>query len=61
LAVHITRAHHTHNVPAFALTNEAEFLAVASEYFFEKPEKFKSVHPELYAQLSQIFAQQPAG
>jgi hypothetical protein len=49
------------DINPYALTNEAEFLAVASEYFFEKPEKFKSVHPELYAQLSQIFAQQPAG
>lgn len=49
------------DINPYALTNEAEFLAVASEYFFEKPEKFKHAHPELYAQLSQIFAQHPAG
>lgn len=49
------------DINPYALTNEAEFLAVAAEYFFEKSDKFKSYHPELYAQLSKIFAQQPAG
>lgn len=39
-------------------TNEAEFLAVASEYFFEKPEKFKRNHPELYRMLSACFQTQ---
>lgn len=43
----------------YALTNEAEFLAVAAEYFFEKPEKFQRMHPELYARLSEIFNQRP--
>lgn len=36
-------------------TSEAEFLAVASEYFFEQPEKFEKKHPELYKMLSQCF------
>lgn len=48
------------DINPYALTNEAEFLAVASEYFFEKPEQFKDKHPEIYAQLSIIFAQDPA-
>lgn len=48
------------DINPYALTNEAEFLAVASEYFFEKPDEFKQKHPELYQQLSAIFRQKPA-
>jgi len=49
------------DINPYAITNEAEFFAVVSEYFFEKPELLKDKHPELYHQLSIIFAQQPAG
>lgn len=49
------------DINPYAITNEAEFFAVVSEYFFEKPELLKEKHPELYHQLSIIFAQQPAG
>jgi Mlc titration factor MtfA (ptsG expression regulator) len=48
------------DINPYATTNEAEFLAVASEYFFEKPDQFKAKHPELYEQLSIIFRQKPA-
>jgi Mlc titration factor MtfA (ptsG expression regulator) len=48
------------DINPYAITNEAEFLAVASEYFFEKPDQFQQKHPELYLQLSQIFRQKPA-
>ncbi|MVN92635.1 M90 family metallopeptidase [Mucilaginibacter aquatilis] len=48
------------DIDAYAATNEAEFLAVVSEYFFEKPDQLKDKHPELYAQLSRMFAQNPA-
>ena len=48
------------DINPYALTNEAEFLAVVSEYFFEKPEQLQIKHPELYAQLSKIFVQDPA-
>lgn len=48
------------DIDPYATTNEAEFLAVASEYFFEKPDQFKDKHPELYQQLSAIFRQSPA-
>lgn len=44
----------------YAATNEAEFLAVAAEYFFEKPDQLQNKHPELYSQLSRLFAQDPA-
>lgn len=47
------------DINPYAITNEAEFLAVAAEYFFEKPEKFEKMHPELYEMLSRIFAQKP--
>lgn len=45
------------DINPYALTNEAEFLAVASEYFFEKPQQLKNKHPELYTDLSKIFGQ----
>ncbi|MDB5135968.1 MAG: zinc-dependent peptidase [Mucilaginibacter sp.] len=48
------------DINPYALTNEAEFLAVAAEYFFEKPDQLQQKHPELYLQLSQIFGQDPA-
>lgn len=36
-------------------TSEIEFFAVASEYFFERPELFKRKHPELYKMLELCF------
>jgi Mlc titration factor MtfA (ptsG expression regulator) len=48
------------DINPYALTSEAEFFAVAAEYFFEKPGQLQEKHPELYASLSGIFAQDPA-
>ncbi|WP_431133873.1 zinc-dependent peptidase [Psychroserpens mesophilus] len=39
----------------YGATNQAEFFAVASEYFFESPERLKKDHPELYSALSKSF------
>ena len=36
-------------------TSEAEFFAVASEYFFERPKLFKQKQPELYKMLALCF------
>jgi len=47
------------DIDRYALTNEAEFFAVASEYFFERPGVMKRKHPELYAMLSRVFNQSP--
>jgi MtfA peptidase len=47
------------DINPYALKNNAEFLAVVSEYFFDNPEKMKSKHPELYKYLSSIFHQNP--
>ncbi len=43
------------DIDPYALTNEAEFFAVVSEYFFEKPDQLKSSHPELYRLLEEMF------
>ncbi len=45
------------DISPYALTNDAEFLAVASEYFFVAPKEFKKKHPELLAYLQEIFNQ----
>ncbi len=42
----------------YGATNQAEFFAVASEYFFERPGLLQSHHPELFAMLEQIFKPQ---
>jgi MtfA peptidase len=49
------------DIPVYGTKNEAEFLAVASEYFFEQPERFKQMHPELYVIMAEMFNQRPAG
>jgi Mlc titration factor MtfA (ptsG expression regulator) len=45
------------DIDEYALTNEAEFFAVASEYFFERPGVMQRKHPELYRMLSTVFNQ----
>jgi MtfA peptidase len=47
------------DISPYALTSNAEFLAVVSEYFFDNPEKFKIKHPDLYNYLTTIFHQNP--
>lgn len=43
------------DIDPYGATNEAEFFAVLSEYFFQKPEKLKEKHPELYKILEDAF------
>ena len=45
----------------YGATNPAEFFAVATELFFERPAAMKQRHPELYAQLAGFYRQDPAG
>jgi len=45
------------DINPYAITNQAEFFAVISEYFFEQPEILKDKHPDLYRMLSKIFGQ----
>lgn len=48
------------DINPYALTNNGEFLAVVSEYFFSNPEKFREKHPELYQFLKAIFEKEKA-
>ena len=43
------------DINPYGATNEAEFFAVVSEYFFERPKLLQEKHPELYRLLSEIF------
>ncbi len=45
------------DINRYALTNEAEFFAVTSEYFFERPGMMQRKHPVLYAALERVFNQ----
>lgn len=44
---------------AYGATNPAEFFAVATETFFEKPGQLKSKHPELYEELHDFYQVTP--
>jgi Mlc titration factor MtfA (ptsG expression regulator) len=43
----------------YGAQNPAEFFAVATESFFEKPGQLKELHPELYAELKEFYHQDP--
>lgn len=43
----------------YAATDDVEFLAVAAEVFFLRPDILYLDHPELYRRLSRIFRQDP--
>jgi len=45
------------DIPDYAATNPAEFFAVLSEYFFERPHLLEQRHPKLYDTLERIFRQ----
>jgi hypothetical protein len=45
---------------AYGATNEAEFFAVATEAFFEKPDRMKREKPELYEELARFYGWDPA-
>jgi len=45
------------NINPYGATNEAEFLSVAAEYFFNQPEHFEKKHPELFDLMEKIFRQ----
>lgn len=46
---------------AYGAQSPAEFFAVATETFFEKPVELRDEHPELYEQLRGFYGQDPAG
>jgi Mlc titration factor MtfA (ptsG expression regulator) len=44
---------------SYGATNEAEFFAVATETFFEKPQQLKTKHPEMYQLLINYYNLDP--
>ncbi len=54
-------AHHRKTLlDPYGATNPAEFFAVSTEVFFEQPRLLLKKHPELYAEMKDYFAQDPA-
>jgi MtfA peptidase len=44
----------------YGATNPAEFFAVVTECFFEKPNQLRRKHPQLYEELKAYYRQDPA-
>lgn len=49
----------TSDIDSYGATSEAEFFAVVTEYFFEKPDQLAEKHPKLYMLLTRVFDQNP--
>ena len=49
----------TYFLRPYALTNIAEYFAVATENFFERPDKLSQAMPELYRILKDLYNQDP--
>jgi MtfA peptidase len=47
-------------IDQYGATNPAEFFAVATETFFERPVQLQSKHAALYRELEQFYRQDPA-
>ena len=44
----------------YALTNGPEFFAVATEHFFEQPQRMQRDHAAMYGVLREFYKQDPA-
>jgi len=47
-------------IDAYGATNEAEFFAVATEFFFDRPVEMRQHEPDLYGVLRDFYGQDPA-
>ena len=47
-------------IDPYGARNEAEFFAVATESFFERPKRLQEALPALYALLGEFYRQDPA-
>jgi Mlc titration factor MtfA (ptsG expression regulator) len=54
-----TRRGRMDTLDSYGATNPAEFFAVATETFFEKPRQLKSKHPALYEELQYFYKVDP--
>jgi MtfA peptidase len=57
---HDTEEGRTSYIDAYGATNEAEFFAVATEHFFERPRQMLADAPDLYRVLQEYYRQDPA-
>lgn len=57
-SIHDIKANHS-DINPYGITNEAEFFAVVSEYFFKRPDLLQEKHPQLFTRLEEIFHQNP--
>ena len=46
-----------HHIDDYAYTNEAEYFAVLSEYFFEAPDTLKQKAPHVYSMMQSMYRQ----
>lgn len=53
------KAHRKTVLDTYGATQPAEFFAVATECFFEKPAQLKRKHPALYEELREYYRQDP--
>lgn len=58
----IDRVHRGHGslLDGYGTTNPAEFFAVATELFFERPKAMKHQYPELYGEFAKFYRYDPA-
>jgi Mlc titration factor MtfA (ptsG expression regulator) len=54
-----TARNHRTLIDRYGATNAAEFFAVVTETFFEKPAQLRKTHPELYQQMKLFYRQDP--
>ena len=49
--------HRRSDIDKYGATNPAEFFAVVTEAYFERPKRLQKKHPELYEQLREFYEQ----
>jgi Mlc titration factor MtfA (ptsG expression regulator) len=49
--------HRKSDIDKYGATNPAEFFAVVTEAYFERPKRLQKKHPELYEQLREFYEQ----
>ncbi len=51
--------HHGSDIDSYGATNEAEFFAVLTEYYFNRPRMLQSKHPRIYEIYDDYFKLNP--
>jgi len=54
------RLHQPSDIDAYGATNTAEFFAVVTECFFQRPRQLRLIHPALYDEFKRFYQQDPA-